>query len=47
MTIGFVALGLMGEPVALRLSRAGVPPIVWNRTPARRWSGVARYRRHC
>lgn len=35
MSIGFVGLGLMGEPMALNLARAGTPLVVWNRTPAR------------
>ena len=30
--IGFLGLGLMGEPMALNLVRAGTPLIVWNRT---------------
>lgn len=29
---GFVGLGVMGQPMALNLARAGVPLIVWNRT---------------
>ncbi|WP_234028040.1 NAD(P)-dependent oxidoreductase [Pseudonocardia dioxanivorans] len=33
--LGFVGLGLMGTPMALRLARAGTPLVVWNRTPAR------------
>ncbi|GAY09112.1 NAD(P)-dependent oxidoreductase [Pseudonocardia sp. N23] len=35
MTIGFLGLGLMGTPMALRLARAGTPLVVWNRTPSR------------
>lgn len=31
--IGFVGLGIMGEPMALRLVRAGAPLVVWNRSP--------------
>ena len=31
--VGFVGLGIMGEPMALRLARAGVPLVVWNRSP--------------
>lgn len=34
-TLGFLGLGLMGGPMALNLARAGVPLVVWNRTPAR------------
>jgi 3-hydroxyisobutyrate dehydrogenase len=33
--IGFLGLGLMGEPIALNLARAGVPLLVWNRTAER------------
>lgn len=33
--IGFVGLGVMGQPMALNLARAGVPLVVWNRTPGR------------
>ncbi len=33
--IGFVGLGVMGQPMALNLQRSGVPLTVWNRTPAR------------
>lgn len=35
MHTGFVGLGVMGQPMALNLSRAGEPLLVWNRTPAR------------
>lgn len=31
--IGFIGLGTMGEPMALNLCKAGVPLIVWNRSP--------------
>jgi len=31
--IGFIGLGIMGEPMALRLVRGGVPLVVWNRSP--------------
>jgi 3-hydroxyisobutyrate dehydrogenase len=31
-SIGFIGLGLMGEPMALNLLRAGTPLVVWNRT---------------
>jgi 3-hydroxyisobutyrate dehydrogenase len=34
--VGFVGLGVMGQPMALNLARSGVPLVVWNRTPARR-----------
>jgi 3-hydroxyisobutyrate dehydrogenase len=30
--IGFIGLGLMGEPMARNLLRAGTPLVVWNRT---------------
>lgn len=33
--VGFVGLGVMGQPMALNLARAGVALVVWNRTPAR------------
>ncbi|RTL66112.1 MAG: NAD(P)-dependent oxidoreductase [Pseudonocardiaceae bacterium] len=32
--VGFLGLGLMGTPMALRLARAGTPLVVWNRTPS-------------
>jgi 3-hydroxyisobutyrate dehydrogenase len=32
---GFIGLGVMGQPMALRLARAGTPLVVWNRTSAR------------
>ncbi|HXA29343.1 MAG TPA: NAD(P)-dependent oxidoreductase [Candidatus Angelobacter sp.] len=35
MRVGFIGLGLMGEPMALNLARAGTPLVVWNRTAAR------------
>ncbi|MHC3468967.1 NAD(P)-dependent oxidoreductase [Streptomyces sp. 7R007] len=35
MHLGFIGLGVMGQPMALRLARAGTPLTVWNRTPAR------------
>lgn len=30
--IGFIGLGVMGRPMALNLARAGLAPIVWNRS---------------
>jgi 3-hydroxyisobutyrate dehydrogenase len=33
--VGFLGLGLMGEPMALNLARTGMPLVVWNRTDAR------------
>ena len=33
--VGFVGIGVMGEPMALNLARAGTPLLVWNRTPER------------
>src|SRR3954468_25057506 len=33
--VGFVGLGLMGEPMALNLARAGTPLLVWNRSSAK------------
>ncbi|MEU6097606.1 NAD(P)-dependent oxidoreductase [Streptomyces sp. NPDC047079] len=35
MHIGFIGLGVMGQPMALRLARSGTPLVVWNRTPER------------
>jgi 3-hydroxyisobutyrate dehydrogenase len=32
--LGFIGLGLMGEPMARTLLRAGRPLVVWNRSPA-------------
>ncbi|MGR3867563.1 NAD(P)-dependent oxidoreductase [Streptomyces graminifolii] len=33
--VGFVGLGVMGQPMALNLARAGTPLVVWNRTSSR------------
>jgi 3-hydroxyisobutyrate dehydrogenase len=33
--MGFIGLGVMGQPMALNLARAGTELIVWNRTPQR------------
>lgn len=33
--VGFVGLGVMGQPMALNLARSGTPLVVWNRSPAR------------
>ncbi|GAA4325565.1 NAD(P)-dependent oxidoreductase [Streptomyces venetus] len=35
MDVGFVGLGVMGQPMALNLARTGTPLVVWNRTPGR------------
>lgn len=35
MQLGFIGLGVMGEPMALNLTRAGVALVVWNRSPAK------------
>ncbi|WP_157420500.1 NAD(P)-dependent oxidoreductase [Actinomadura kijaniata] len=35
MLTGFIGLGVMGGPMALNLARAGIPLLVWNRTPSR------------
>ncbi|POX61393.1 2-hydroxy-3-oxopropionate reductase [Streptomyces sp. Ru62] len=35
MHVGFIGLGVMGRPMALRLASAGTPLVVWNRTPER------------
>ena len=29
MTTGFLGLGVMGQPMALHLARAGTPLVVW------------------
>jgi 3-hydroxyisobutyrate dehydrogenase len=34
-TVGFIGLGVMGQPMALNLARSGRPLVVWNRTAAR------------
>jgi 3-hydroxyisobutyrate dehydrogenase len=31
-TVGFIGLGVMGEPMALNMARAGTPLVVWNRS---------------
>ena len=33
MTVGFIGLGRMGQPMAANLAAGGVPLLVWNRTP--------------
>ena len=35
LDVGFVGLGVMGQPMALNLAHAGMPLVVWNRSPAR------------
>jgi 3-hydroxyisobutyrate dehydrogenase len=35
VNVGFIGLGVMGEPMALSLARAGIPVVVWNRTAAK------------
>jgi 3-hydroxyisobutyrate dehydrogenase len=35
MDIGFVGLGVMGQPMALNLARAGTGLVVWNRSPGK------------
>jgi 3-hydroxyisobutyrate dehydrogenase len=32
MDVGFIGLGVMGQPMALNLARAGTPLVVWNRS---------------
>jgi 3-hydroxyisobutyrate dehydrogenase len=34
-SVGFIGLGVMGEPMAQNLLRAETPLLVWNRTLAR------------
>jgi len=33
--VGFIGLGIMGEPMALNLVKAGTPLLVWNRSPSK------------
>ncbi|MFV0131477.1 NAD(P)-dependent oxidoreductase [Streptomyces sp. HMX112] len=35
MRVGFIGLGVMGQPMALNLARGGTELVVWNRTAAR------------
>jgi 3-hydroxyisobutyrate dehydrogenase len=35
VTVGFLGLGLMGEPMAANLCRSGTPLVIWNRTAAK------------
>lgn len=35
MEIGFIGLGVMGQPMALNLVKAGISLVVWNRSPQR------------
>ncbi|MFJ2002523.1 NAD(P)-dependent oxidoreductase [Streptomyces chartreusis] len=35
MYVGFIGLGVMGQPMALNLTRAGTPLVVWNRSTDR------------
>ncbi|MFD1379470.1 NAD(P)-dependent oxidoreductase [Fodinicurvata halophila] len=35
MNVGFIGLGVMGEPMALNLVRSGTPLTVWNRSAAK------------
>jgi 3-hydroxyisobutyrate dehydrogenase len=35
MDVGFIGLGIMGQPMAANLARAGTPLVVWNRSPGR------------
>ncbi|MGW8955977.1 NAD(P)-dependent oxidoreductase [Streptomyces sp. NPDC055709] len=35
MSVGFIGLGVMGQPMALNLAHGSTPLIVWNRTPDR------------
>jgi 3-hydroxyisobutyrate dehydrogenase len=46
MKVGFIGLGVMGQPMATNLARAGWRPLVWNRTPARAAPVVAAGGRH-
>ncbi|PRY33156.1 NAD(P)-dependent oxidoreductase [Pseudosporangium ferrugineum] len=40
--VGFLGLGVMGEPMALNLARAGTPLVVWSRR-TQRCAGVAEH----
>ena len=40
-TVGFIGLGAMGEAMALNLTKAGTPLVIWNRTPAKTGTLVA------
>ena len=35
MKVGFIGIGHMGEPMARNLLRAGIPVLVWNRSPGK------------
>jgi 3-hydroxyisobutyrate dehydrogenase len=35
MDLGFIGLGVMGQPMARNLARAGTPLVVWSRSPER------------
>ena len=35
LDVGFIGLGVMGQPMALNLVRAGTPLVVWNRSTER------------
>src|SRR4051794_5326913 len=39
--IGFIGLGLMGSPIAMRLIEAGRPVTIWGRTPAKLAPAIA------
>ena len=39
--IGFIGLGLMGSPIAMRLIAAGRPVTIWGRTPAKLAPAIA------
>src|SRR3954452_22379996 len=44
--VAFLGLGIMGEPMAANLVRAGYELRVWNRTPSRATDFAARYGAH-
>jgi 3-hydroxyisobutyrate dehydrogenase-like beta-hydroxyacid dehydrogenase len=44
--VAFLGLGIMGEPMAANLVRAGYDMTVWNRTPSRADAFAARYGAH-
>src|SRR3954470_18837691 len=44
--VAFLGLGIMGEPMAANLVRAGFEVIVWNRTPSRANAFATKYGAH-
>src|SRR3954447_13744789 len=44
--VAFLGLGIMGEPMAANLTKAGYELSVWNRTPSRAADFATRYGAH-